>query len=440
VRHEEIARNKLPEKTMTQSPAAAQGNGTEQNGIEIMSPAGNFECLVAAMQGGANAVYFGAGKLNMRSRSANNFSVADLPEIVERCGEKHIKTYLAANTVMFDEDLAEMRELIDAAKDAGITAVIAADPATIVHAREKGVEVHLSTQVNVTNLDALRFYAPYADVLVPARELTLEQVSEIHAGIIHNDLRGPGGQHIRIEMFAHGALCMAVSGKCYLSLHEYGASANRGSCYQVCRRSYRVTDTETGRELELDNRYIMSPKDLCTIDFMDKMIAAGVRIFKIEGRARSAEYVKIATRCYSEAASAIADGSYTPERIAKWKDALATVFNRGFWDGYYLGRRLGELSETHGNQATKHKTYLGRITNYFSNAGVAEILTEAGELKVKDEILIIGPTTGVVEHTVEEIRVDDKPVPQSTKGEYCSVRLNGKVRRGDKLFLLVISD
>ncbi|MDR2465818.1 MAG: U32 family peptidase [Prevotellaceae bacterium] len=421
---------------MTRSPFAAQGNGTARNEIEIMSPAGNFECLVAAMQGGANAIYFGAGKLNMRSRSANNFSIADLPEIAERCGEKHIKTYLAANTVMFDEDLAEMRELIDAAKDAGITAVIAADPATIVRAREKGVEVHLSTQVNVTNFEALRFYAPYADVLVPARELTLEQVSEIHAGIIRSNLRGPGGQHIRIEMFAHGALCMAVSGKCYLSLHEYGASANRGSCYQVCRRSYRATDTETGRELELDSPYIMSPKDLCTIDFMDKMIAAGVRIFKIEGRARSAEYVKTATRCYSEAASAVADGSYAPERIAKWKDTLATVFNRGFWDGYYLGRKLGELSESHGSQATKRKTYLGRITNYYSNAGVAEILTEAGELKLKDEILIIGPTTGAVEHAVEEIRTDDKPVSRSAKGEYCSVRLNEKVRRGDKVFLV----
>ena len=405
--------------------------------IEIMSPAGNFECLVAAMQGGADAVYFGVGKLNMRSRSANNFSVADLPEISERCGEKNLKTYLAANTVMFDEDLAEMRELIDAAKAAGVSAIIAADPATIVRAREKGVEVHLSTQVNITNLEALRFYLPYADVVVPARELTLEQVGEIHSGIVRDDLRGPCGRLIRIEMFAHGALCMAVSGKCYLSLHEYGASANRGSCYQVCRRSYRVTDTETGRELELDNRYIMSPKDLCTIDFMDKMLAAGVRIFKIEGRARSAEYVKTVTRCYSEAAAAIAEGSYSPERIAGWRSSLATVFNRGFWDGYYLGRKLGELCETHGNQATKHKAYLGKVTNYYANAGVAEILVEAGDLKLNDEILIVGATTGVVEHTVGEIRVEDKPVTRSAKGEYCSVRLNEKVRRGDKLFLVI---
>jgi putative protease len=402
--------------------------------IEIMSPAGNFECLVAAIQGGADSVYFGVGNLNMRSRSANNFVIDNLREIVERCSEKDIKTYLTVNTIMFDSDMTIMRELVDAAKDAGISAVIASDPATIMHASAKGVEIHLSTQINITNFEALRFYSQYADVAVLARELNLEQVKYIYEQIVNNNLCGPGKNLVRLEMFAHGALCMAVSGKCYLSLHEYNTSANRGSCYQVCRRSYIVTDKETGRELEVDNQYIMSPKDLCTIDFMDKMIDAGVRVFKIEGRARSAEYVKTVTRCYSQAAEAIVSGSYTSENIATWKKSLSAVFNRGFWDGYYLGKRLGEWSETYGNKATKRKIYTGKVTNFFANISVAEILIESGELSVNDEVLIIGPSTGVMELTIKEIRVELKPVDRSVKGEYCSIVVNDRVRRGDKLY------
>jgi putative protease len=408
----------------------------QKNEIEIMSPAGNFECLTAAIQGGAGSVYFGAGNLNMRSRSANNFAIGDLREIVERCGEKDVKTYLAVNTIMFDDDMAMMRELVDAAKDTGVSAVIASDPATIMYASTKGIEIHLSTQINITNFESLRFYSQYAGVAVLARELNLEQVKHIHEQIVANNLCGPHGNPVRLEMFAHGALCMAVSGKCYLSLHEYNASANRGSCYQVCRRSYIVTDKETGRELEVDNQYIMSPKDLCTIDFMDRMIEAGVRIFKIEGRARSAEYVKTVTRCYSQAADAIVAGNYTPENIAVWKEALSSVFNRGFWDGYYLGKRLGEWSEVYGNKATKRKVYTGKVTNFFANVSVAEILIESGELSLDDEILITGPTTGVMELKPTEIRVELKPVDKSVKGEYCSIAVNGKVRRGDKLYRL----
>jgi putative protease len=406
----------------------------QQKDIEIMSPAGNFECMVAAIQGGANSIYFGVGNLNMRSRSANNFVIADLHEIVERCGEKDVKTYLTVNTIMFDKDMAIMRELVDAAKDARISAVIVSDPATIMYASAKDVEIHLSTQINITNFETLRFYSQYADVAVLARELNLEQVKYIYEEIVTNNLCGPGKNLLRLEMFAHGALCMAVSGKCYLSLHEYNASANRGSCYQVCRRSYIVTDKETGRELEVDNQYIMSPKDLCTIGFMDKMIEAGVRVFKIEGRARSAEYVKTVTRCYSQASAAIVSGNYTPEKISGWKKSLSTVFNRGFWDGYYLGKRLGEWSNTYGNKATKRKTYIGKITNFFANISVAEILIESGELSVNDEILIIGATTGVMELTLKEIRVALKPVDKSVKGEYCSIVVSDKVRRGDKLY------
>jgi putative protease len=409
----------------------------ERKDIEIMSPAGNFECLAAAVQGGANSVYFGVGNLNMRSRSANNFTINDLPEIIKRCGENEVKTYLTANTIMFDNDITMMHELIDAAKDAGVSAIIASDPATIMYASDKDVEIHLSTQINITNFETLRFYSQYADVAVLARELNLEQVKHIYDRIIENNLCGPGGEKIRLEMFAHGALCMAVSGKCYLSLHEYNTSANRGSCYQVCRRSYIVTDKETGRELEVDNQYIMSPKDLCTIDFIDKMIDAGVRVFKIEGRARSAEYVKTVTRCYSQAAQAIVSGDYTAENIAAWKKSLSTVFNRGFWDGYYLGKRLGEWSEIYGNKATKRKIYVGKVTNFFAHLSVAEILIESGELSKNDEILIIGATTGVLESAVQEIRVELKPVEKSVKGEYCSISVNEKVRRGDKLYKLI---
>jgi putative protease len=402
--------------------------------MEIMSPAGNFECLAAAIQAGADSVYFGAGNLNMRSRSANNFTLNDLPEVAGRCRDKNVKTYLAVNTIMFDSDMPAMRELIDAARETGISAVIASDPATIMYASEKGLEIHLSTQINITNFESLRFYSQYADVAVLARELNLEQVKHIYGQIVENDLHGPGKGNIRLEMFAHGALCMAVSGKCYLSLHEYNASANRGGCYQICRRSYIVTDRETGRELEIDNQYIMSPKDLCTIDFMDRMIDAGVRVFKIEGRARSAEYVKTVTRCYSQAADAIVSGNYTPENIALWKKALSSVFNRGFWDGYYLGKRLGEWSETYGNRASKRKVYAGKVSNFFSNLSVAEILVESGELAVNDETLIIGPTTGVQEIVLKEIRVELKPVDRAVKGEYCSIPVSEKVRKGDRIY------
>ncbi|MDR1156324.1 MAG: U32 family peptidase [Bacteroidales bacterium] len=406
----------------------------QRKDMEIMSPAGNFECLAAAIQAGADSVYFGAGNLNMRSRSANNFTLNDLPEVAGRCRDKNVKTYLAVNTIMFDSDMPAMRELIDAARETGISAVIASDPATIMYASEKGLEIHLSTQINITNFESLRFYSQYADVAVLARELNLEQVKHIYGQIVENDLHGPGKGNIRLEMFAHGALCMAVSGKCYLSLHEYNASANRGGCYQICRRSYIVTDRETGRELEIDNQYIMSPKDLCTIDFMDRMIDAGVRVFKIEGRARSAEYVKTVTRCYSQAADAIVSGNYTPENIALWKKALSSVFNRGFWDGYYLGKRLGEWSETYGNRASKRKVYAGKVSNFFSNLSVAEILVESGELAVNDETLIIGPTTGVQEIVLKEIRVELKPVDRAVKGEYCSIPVSEKVRKGDRIY------
>jgi putative protease len=408
----------------------------QRNDIEIMSPAGNFECLVAAIQGGADAVYFGIGNLNMRSRSANNFAVNDLHKIVARCNEKGVKTYLTVNTVIFDNDMATMRELVDAAKDTGVSAIIVSDPAAIMYAASKGVEIHLSTQINITNFESLRFYSQYADVAVLARELNLEQVKYIYEQIVTNNLCGPGKNRIRLEMFAHGALCMAVSGKCYLSLHEYNASANRGSCYQVCRRSYIVTDKESGRELEVDNQYIMSPKDLCTINFMDKMIDAGVRVFKIEGRARSAEYVKTVTRCYSQAVEAIVSGNYTPENIDAWKKSLSAVFNRGFWDGYYLGKRLGEWSETYGNKATKCKTYIGKITNFFANISVAEMYIESDELALNDEVLITGSTTGVVEMILSEIHVELVPVDRAVKGSYCSFVVSNKVRRGDKLYKL----
>ena len=402
--------------------------------IEIMSPAGNFERLSAAIQGGADSVYFGVGKLNMRSRSANNFNIEDLPRIAEICGESGLKTYLTLNTVMFDEDIPAMREAIDAAKDAGLTAVIASDQSVLGYAAQKNVEIHLSTQINISNFEALRFYSRFADVVVLARELNLDQVGEIHRLICENDLRGPGGDRVKLEMFVHGALCMAVSGKCYMSLHEYSSSANRGGCFQSCRRSYILTDKDSGAEFEVDNEYIMSPKDLCTISFVDKIVAAGVRVLKIEGRARSADYVKTVTSCYKEAVMAVEEGKYTSDKIEVWTERLRSVFNRGFWDGYYLGRRLGEWSSAYGNMATKRKRYLGKITNYFSLSGVAEILIETGELNLGDEIVVNGPTTGVVETVVEEIRVDLKPVEKAVKGEYCSLKTPAKVRRSDKLY------
>lgn len=411
--------------------------------LEIMAPAGNFECLHAAIQGGADSVYFGIGSLNMRSHSANNFRPEDLSEICSICRSHGVKSYLTLNIVLYDEDLADMRRTLDAAREAGVTAVIASDMAAIMYAREIGVEVHISTQLSISNLESLRFYSRFADVIVLARELNLHQVKEIKEGIVREGIKGPSGRPVEIEMFAHGALCMAISGKCYLSLHEYGASANRGSCYQICRRGYEVTDLETGNRLVVDNKYIMSPKDLCTIEFMDKIIGAGVSVFKIEGRARSAEYVRRTASCYRRAADAVCDGTYTAEMAAGLKKELEEVFNRGFWDGYYMGARLGEWSEVYGSKATRRKVYCGKVTNWFGKIGVAEILVESAALHKGDRILVMGPSTGVVELTAGEIRVDLKETGKAEKGIYCSIPVpdellkscGGKLRRSDKVYI-----
>ena len=400
-----------------------------------MAPAGNFECLQAAIQGGADSVYFGIGRLNMRSHSANNFAAEDLAEVCRICRERGVRSYLTLNITLYNEDLEDMRRTLQLAREAGISAVIASDMAAISYARSLGLEVHISTQLSISNSESLRFYAQFADVVVLARELTLVQVKEISRIIDEEHICGPGGKPLRIELFCHGALCMAVSGKCYLSLHEYNASANRGSCYQVCRRGYEVTDLETGSQLVVDNKYIMSPRDLCTIEFMDRIIDAGVTVFKIEGRARSSEYVKTVTQAYRQAADAVEDGSYTPQLAASLKARLETVFNRGFWDGYYLGAKMGQWSEVYGNRATRVKRYVGKITNYFEKIGVAEILMETGSLSVGDTIVISGPTTGVYEAEVPEIRVDLKPVATAVKGELCSIPVSVKLRRSDKVFL-----
>jgi len=401
-----------------------------------MAPAGNFECLHAAIQGGADSVYFGVGHLNMRSRSANNFAPEDLRQVCDICREAGIRSYLTLNITLYDEDLAPMRETLLAARDAGIGAVISSDMAAIAEARRLGLEVHISTQLSISNVEALRFYSRFADVVVLARELRLDQVKAIREAIDREHICGPSGRPVQVEMFCHGALCMAVSGKCYLSLHEYGTSANRGACYQVCRRSYEVTDKESGAQLLIDNEYIMSPKDLCTIEFLDKMAAAGATVFKIEGRARGSEYVKTVSRAYREAADAIEAGRFTPELAAALKDRLATVFNRGFWDGYYQGARLGEWSRIYGNQATRTKVYLGRVTDYYARLGVAEIQMETGSFRVGDPLLICGPTTGVVEVEPAEIRLDDAHIlEEAAKGDLCSIPVPEKVRRGDKVFL-----
>lgn len=404
--------------------------------IEIMAPAGNFECLMAAIQGGANSVYFGVGNLNMRSHSANNFAPEDLSRITEICREHNVKTYMTLNIVVYQADLENVRKALEEAKKAQVSAIIASDMAVIQMCREMGLEVHISTQLNVSNFEAVKFYAQFADVIVLARELTLPQIKEISQKIEKEQVKGPSGNLLRLELFVHGALCMAISGKCYLSLQEYNSSANRGSCFQLCRRGYRVTDLETGRELEIDNKYIMSPKDLCTIEFIDKIIDAGITVFKIEGRARSAEYVKMVTSSYRTAADAVlSKEGYTEEVKSALKEKLSGVFNRGFWDGYYQGAKLGEWSEVYGNKATRKKSYVAKITNYFSNLSVAEVLVEAGELNVGDEILIIGPSTGCIEHTVKEIRVDLKPVQKAVKGELCSIPVKEKLRRSDKIYI-----
>ncbi|MBQ2007034.1 MAG: U32 family peptidase [Bacteroidales bacterium] len=409
--------------------------------LEIMAPAGNFECLQAAIQGGANSVYFGVGHLNMRSHSAGNFAPEDLSEVVRICREAGVKSYLTLNIVLYEEDMDAMRSALDAAKAAGVDAIIASDMAAIMYCRQIGLEVHISTQLSISNAEALRFYAQFADVVVLARELNLDQVKSIHETIIRDQICGPSGELVRIEMFAHGALCMAISGKCYLSLHSYGASANRGACYQICRRGYEVTDLETGNKLEIDNKYIMSPKDLCTIDFMDRIIESGVKVFKIEGRARSAEYVKRATSCYRRAADAVCEGIYTPELAATLKTELAEVFNRGFWDGYYQGAYLGQWSDVYGSQATLRKVYCGKVSNWFDRIGVAEITVESMELNQGDRAMAIGSTTGVVEFTVEDMRVNLQTTQTARKGERCSVAIDpsicpgGRLRRGDKIYI-----
>jgi putative protease len=404
--------------------------------INLMAPAGSYESLAAAIQSGANSVYFGVEKLNMRARSSVNFTLADLEQIAKICRANRMECYLTLNTVLFDNELPIMRNIVEAAKEAGVTAVIASDQAVIGYAREAEVEVHISTQLNVSNLETLKFYAKFADVIVLARELNLEQVKYIHEQIIAQDIRGPRGNLVKIEMFCHGALCVATSGKCYMSLHESGFSANRGSCLQICRRSYLVTEKETGNELEIDHDYIMSPKDLCTIGFLDKMLDAGVRVFKIEGRARSADYVKKVCQCYNEAFESIIGSSYSKGKIDKWINELSTVFNRGFWNGYYLGQRLGEWSKSYGSKATRRKIYSAKATNYFSNLGVAEFIVESGEVKIGDDVLIIGPTTGVMELCVSQLRVGNgTEIQQVTKGQVFSMPVSGKVRRADKLYL-----
>ena len=405
--------------------------------FEIMAPVGSRESLAAAIQAGADSIYFGIENLNMRARSASTFTIDDLREIAATCDAHGMKSYLTVNTIIYDEDIPLMRHICDAAREAGISAVIAADVAVMDYCNRIGQEVHLSTQLNISNVEALRFYARFADVVVLARELNLEQVKEIHRHIVDEHICGPSGQLVRIEMFCHGALCMAVSGKCYLSLHELGASANRGACMQVCRRAYTVRDRDSDIELEVDNKYIMSPKDLKTIHFMDQMIDAGVRVFKIEGRARGPEYVRIVAECYKQAIQACLDGTFTPERVAAWDERLKTVFNRGFWNGYYLGQRLGEWSRNYGSEATQKKVYVGRGVKYFSQLGVAEFLIEASDLRAGDDLLITGPTTGALFLKLDDPRVDLKSVDHVEKGTHVSFKVPAKIRPSDKLYKLV---
>ena len=414
--------------------------------FEIMAPVGSRDSLVAALQAGADSVYFGIGQLNMRSHSANHFTIDDLREIAATCREAGVKTYLTVNTIIYDGDIPTMHQIVDAAREAGISAVIACDVAVMQYCLERGVEVHLSTQLNISNVEALKFYAQFADVVVLARELNIDQVSEIHRQILEQQIRGPRGELVRIEMFCHGALCMAVSGKCYMSLHDANRSANRGECIQICRRSYILTDAETGNEIEVDNKYLMSPKDLKTIRFIDRLMQAGVRVFKIEGRARGPEYVYTVVKCYKEAIEAVvADAqrptpnpSFTEARKDEWDERLARVFNRGFWDGYYQGQRLGEWNKTYGSCATERKVYIGRGVKYFSKIGVAEFTVDANTFKVGDKLLVTGPTTGVMYLTATEIHDDDgRPVSEAPQGSRVAIPVSGKIRPSDKLFKLV---
>jgi len=405
--------------------------------IELMAPVGSYESLMAAIQGGANSVYFGVEQLNMRARSSQNFTLSDLQNIAQISSENGLKTYLSVNTVIYGHELDTMMRIIDAAKESGISAIIATDQAAIHYARYIDLDVHLSTQLNISNIESLKFYSNFASVVVLARELTLDQMAEIAKQIELQQVKGITGELIKIEIFVHGALCMAISGKCYLSLHEQDESANRGKCMQTCRKAYIVTEKESSNQLEIDHEYIMSPKDLCTIGFVDRIIESGVSVFKIEGRARPPEYVKQVTQCYDEAIKAYFDGTYTPEKITLWEDRLKTTFNRGFWGGYYLGGRLGEWSGVYGSKATKRKIYVGKGTNYFSNLQVGEFLLEAGELSVGDEILITGPTTGVITTTVTEMRLDTGIIEHAKQGDVISIPVADKVRRSDKLYKIV---
>lgn len=413
------------------------GKEFSRDDIEIMAPVGSYESLAAAIQAGANSIYFGVENLNMRSHSANNFTIGDLHRIVGICKEHGLKSYLTVNTIIYDTELDLMHSIVDAAAEAGLTAIIACDLSVLQYARSKGVEVHASTQLNITNIEAVRFFAQFCDVVVTARELNLDQVAAIARAISEQNIRGPKGELVQIEVFAHGALCMAISGKCYLSLHQYGRSANRGQCFQPCRRGYEVTDCETGQQLLIDDKYIMSPKDLCTLPFLDRVLRAGVRVLKIEGRARGAEYVKTVVESYRRAIDAICDGTFSQQIIDEQVNRLKTVFNRGFWDGYYLGRRLGEWSGVYGSKATKRKEYVGRCTNFFTKLNVAEITLESGALHTGDQLLIMGETTGVYEHTISEMRVDLKPVDEAVKGQALSIAVTDIVRRGDRVYKLV---
>ncbi|MBQ4547891.1 MAG: U32 family peptidase [Bacteroidales bacterium] len=402
-----------------------------------MAPVGSYEALSAAIQAGAGSVYFGIGRLNMRSKSAKNFTLDDLNKIATICNEHNVKSYVTINTVVFDEELDEMRQLVDAVKANKISAIIASDQSVIQYARQIGVEVHMSTQCNITNIEAVKYYSQFADVMVTAREVAVEQVKAITRKIEEQNIRGPKGELVRIETFCHGALCMAVSGKCYLSLDNFNSSANRGACVQPCRRGYEVTDRDKEITLAIDNEYIMSPKDLCTLPFLDKLLDAGVKILKIEGRGRSPEYTKVTVGVYSEAVEAINKGEFTEEKIAAWTERLRSVYNRDFWDGYYLGRKMGEWTQRYGSQATKTKIFVGTVTNFFGKINVAEIRMETNDLKVGDDIMIIGPTTGVYEDKISEIRVDLKAVDSTEKGELCSIPTKDVIRRGDKVYKVI---
>lgn len=409
----------------------------EKRKVELMAPAGNFEAMMAAIQSGADSVYFGVEQLNMRARATMNFTVEDLPKIAQICGEHGVRTYITLNTIIYDHDLTLVKRIIDQAKAAGITAVIAADQAVIMYAKEKGVEVHISTQVNVTNVETVKFYSGFADVMVMARELSLKQMKSICDDIKRQNITGPSGKLIEIEVFAHGALCMAVSGKCYLSLHSHNSSANRGACIQNCRRSYTVIDKESGDELEIDNEFIMSPKDLCTIDFLDQLLDTGISVMKIEGRGRAPEYVRTVIACYREAIDSYQEGTYTKEKIADWMRRLGEVYNKGFWGGYYLGQKMGEWSKENGSSATTKKIYLGKGLKYFPKAQVGEFKMESHSIKKGDRILVMGPTTGVVETFIEELRVNDVVKEEAVKGEVVNFKIESLVRPSDKLYKVV---